>query len=158
MDDKFDFIKEAISKTSYKDDIAFKDNENKAISVVELLKLMFTFNIKRYLDDASAPTPAYSAKASVFKDFKKELSTGDNIYLKLAPQLPKLVELYETIQSELPEKYKDFKKENGSGASFGRVRGVTAGEAHSNIYSDFTKKELNYEISAGFLLPIFWSF
>lgn len=159
LDDKFDFIKEAISETSFKNDVAFKDNENKPISVVELLKLLFTFNIKRYPDDSSAPTPAYSAKASVFKDFKKELATDDNIYLKLAPQLPKLVELYETIQRELPEKYKAFKEETGSKASFGRVRGVTSGyESRSNIYSDFTNKELNYEISAGFLLPIFGAF
>lgn len=159
LDDKFDFIKNAVKSQPYNDDIAFKDNENKPIPVVELLKLMFTFNIKRYPDDSSAPTPAYSAKASVFKDFKKELETDDNIYFKLAPELPKLVELYEIIQKEMPQKYNDFKAENGSKGSFGRVRGVTSSQDSKNkFYSDFTNSEISYEISAGFLLPIFGAF
>ena len=159
LDDKFDFIKKSVETQPYKDDIAFKDNENKSIPVVELLKLMFIFNIKRYPDDSSAPTPAYSAKASVFKDFRKELETDNNIYVKLAPQLPKLVELYETIQKEMPKKYNEFKAENGSKGSFGRVRGVTSSqENHSKFYSDFTHSEIPYEISTGFLLPIFGAF
>ena len=159
LDDKFDFIKKSVETQPYKDDIAFKDNENKSIPVVELLKLMFIFNIKRYPDDSSAPTPAYSAKASVFKDFRKELETDNNIYVKLAPQLPKLVELYETIQKEMPKKYNEFKAENGSKGSFGRVRGITSSqENHSRFYSDFTHSEIPYEISTGFLLPIFGAF
>lgn len=159
LDDKFDFIKKSVETQPYKDDIAFKDNENKPIPVVDLLKLMFIFNIKRYPDDSSAPTPAYSAKASVFKDFRKELETDNNIYVKLAPQLAKLVELYETIQKEMPKKYNDFKAENGSKGSFGRVRGVTSSqESKTKFYSDFTHSEIPYEISAGFLLPIFGAF
>ncbi|MEZ7740418.1 AIPR family protein [Gemella sanguinis] len=159
LDDKFDFIKKSVETQPYKDDIAFKDNENKPIPVVELLKLMFIFNIKRYPDDSSAPTPAYSAKASVFKDFKKELETNNNIYVKLAPQLTKLVELYETIQKEMPKKYNDFKAENGSKGSFGKVRGVTSSQENkTKFYSDFTHSEIPYEISAGFLLPIFGAF
>ena len=159
LDDKFDFIKKSVETQPYKDDIAFKDNENKSIPVVELLKLMFIFNIKRYPDDSSAPTPAYSAKASVFKDFRKELETDNNIYVKLAPQLPKLVELYETIQKEMPKKYNEFKAEHGSKGSFGRVRGITSSqENHSRFYSDFTHSEIPYEISTGFLLPIFGAF
>ena len=159
LDDKFDFVKEAISEMPFKDDVAYKDNENKPIPVVELLKLMFMFNIKRYPDDSSAPTQAYSAKASVFKDFKKELSCEDNIYLSLSPLLPKLVELYECIQIEMPQKYKEFKEENGFKGSFGRVRGVTsAQENKSTFYSDFTRETIPYEISSGFLLPIFGAF
>ena len=159
LDDKFDFIKKAVESQPYKDEIAFKDNENKPIPIVELLKLMFTFNIKRYPDDSSAPTPAYSAKASVFKDFRKELETDNNIYVKLAPELPKLVELYELIQKEMPQKYNEFKAENGSKGSFGRVRGVTSGQdSKSKFYSDFTHSEIPYEISTGFLLPIFGAF
>ncbi|MFI3888275.1 AIPR family protein, partial [Streptococcus parauberis] len=133
LDDKFDFVKKALEEQSYKDEIAYKDNENKPIPIVELLKLMFTFNIKRYPDDSSAPTPAYSAKASVFKDFRKELSSEDNIYVKLAPQLPKFVELYEIIQKEMPQKYLEFKAENGSRGSFGRVRGVTSGQDNQTV-------------------------
>lgn len=157
LDDKFGFIKDAIQDEVYANEVSFKDNENKPIPIADLLKLMFTFNIKRYKDDSTAPTPAYSAKASVFKDFKKEYDSEDNIYLKLAKELPKFVELYEVIQKELPEKYNRFKNEDGKNASFGKVRGVTP-SGKTEYHTDFTYTPIDYEISNGFLLPIYGAF
>lgn len=155
LDDKFDFVKEAIKNEVYANDIAFKDNDNKRIPIIELLKLMFAFNIKRFPDDSSAPVSAYSAKHSVFKDYKKEFDSNPNIYEQLALQLPKFVELYEKIQSELPGKYQEFKSEEGKTGRFGSVRGV---ESNGNFSTLFTQKTLTHEISIGFILPIFGAF
>ncbi|MFI3886735.1 abortive phage infection protein, partial [Streptococcus parauberis] len=59
----------------------------------------------------------------------------------------------------MPQKYLEFKAENGSRGSFGRVRGVTSGQDNQTVfYSDFSHIEVPYEISAGFLLPIFGAF
>lgn len=158
LDDKFDFVKDAIRNEAYANDIAFKDNDNKRIPIIELLKLMFAFNIKRFPDDSSAPVSAYSAKHSVFKDYKKEYDGekdhGEtNIYKQLALQLPKLVELYEKIQSELPGKYIEFKMEEGRNGRFGSVRGVEA-----NGTTLFTQQALSHETPIGFILPIFGAF
>lgn len=161
LDNKFGFIKDAIKKESYSNNVAFKDNDNKEIRIAELLKLMFSFNIKRFPDDSSAPVSAYSGKAAVFRDYKKEFdkySIGDidyNIYELLAPHLHKLVQLYELIQIELPEKYQDFKEEEGKKGKFGGVRGV---EGTGKFTTDFTKQKINYQISTGYLLPIFGAF
>ncbi|HCT0339620.1 TPA: AIPR family protein, partial [Staphylococcus pseudintermedius] len=171
LDDKFGFIKDAIKNESYANDIAYKDNDDKDIRIAELLKLMFAFNIKRFPDDSSAPVSAYSGKAAVFRDFKKEYEDSDsdkkdknrnnngiekyNIYESLAPHLPKLVELYEKIQLELPSKYKEFKADEGSKGVFGNVRGI---EGSGNFKTDFTKNKIQYQISVGFLLPIFGAF
>lgn len=160
LDDKFDFIKEVIKHEVYADDVAYKDNDNKRIPIIELLKLMFAFNIKRYPDDGSAPVAAYSGKASVFKDYKKafvdkEEKEEPNIYEQLALQLPKLVELYEKIQTELPEKYQEFKQEEGKTGRFGSLRGV---ENEGNYSTLYTQKTIPYEISIGFILPIFGAF
>lgn len=155
LDDKFDFVKEAIKNEIYANDIAFKDNDNKRIPIIELLKLMFAFNIKRYPDDSSAPVSTYSAKHSVFKDYKKEFDSNPNIYKQLALQIPKLVELYEKIQTELPGKYQEFKNEDGKTGRFGSVRGV---ENNGDFSTLFTQKTLSYEISIGFILPIFGAF
>lgn len=155
LDDKFDFVKDAISNELYSDQIAYKDNDNKPIQIAELLKLMFAFNIKRYPNDSGAPVSAYSGKAAVFRDYKKEFEEDDNIYKKLAPELPTLVHLYEIIQMELPEKYQEFKREDGKNARFGSVRGI---EGAGSFTTDFNKKPISYEISVGFLLPIFGAF
>ncbi|MFR6600069.1 MAG: hypothetical protein ACLUSV_03035 [Streptococcus sp.] len=74
---------------------------------------MFTFNIKRFPDDSNAPVSAYSGKQAVFKDYQKEFGSDSNIYEKLAPFLPDLVDLYELIQRELPNKYQEYKNAEG---------------------------------------------
>ncbi|MFR6453200.1 MAG: AIPR family protein [Streptococcus sp.] len=155
LDDKFDLIKESISNEKYSSDIAYKDNENKRVPIAELLRLMFTFNIKRFPDDSNAPVSAYSGKQAVFKDYQKEFGSDSNIYEKLAPFLPDLVDLYELIQRELPNKYQEYKNAEGKNAAFGRIRGV---EGSGNYLTDFTQQTINYNISTGFLMPIFGSF
>ena len=98
---------------------------------------------------------AYSGKQAVFKDYQKEFGSDSNIYEKLAPFLPDLVDLYELIQRELPNKYQEYKNAEGKNAAFGRIRGV---EGSGNYLTDFTQQTINYNISTGFLMPIFGSF
>ncbi|TBX37184.1 AIPR family protein [Lactiplantibacillus paraplantarum] len=156
LDEKFDFIKAAIANESYANDVAYKDNDNKRIPISNLLKLLFAFNIKRYSDDSQAPVSAYSGKAVVFKDYKKEYSTDSNIYSMLAPQLPKLVDLYEIIQKEIGTKYQQFKRdEEGKKAKFGLVRGV---EKRGTSTTDYKQDLMDYDVSTGFLMPIFGAF
>ncbi|MGE7954959.1 AIPR family protein [Lysinibacillus xylanilyticus] len=155
LDNKFDIIKNAIGTESYCSDIAYKDNDNKRIPIVEFIKLMFAFNIKRYPDDSGAPVAAYSGKAVVFKDYKDEYDEANNIYKELVTLLPKLVELYEKIQAELPIKYQEFKKEDGKNGRFGLLRGVEGAGSYTTL---FNQKPISHEISVGFLLPIFGAF
>lgn len=161
LDDKFEIVKNAIQPEKYADDVAYKDNDDKRIPVVELLKLMFMLNIKRFPDDSTAPVQAYSAKASVFKDYRKEFDKKDNIYLKLAPLLPKLVTLYEKIVVDLPKKYNEFKSNEVKNPKFGGVKGIEVSDKSKNkrkyklLFTDETTK---YDISTGFILPIFGAF
>ena len=155
LDDKFDLIKDSLLNEQYASDIAYKDNENKRIPIAELLRLMFTFNIKRFPDDSNAPVSAYSGKQAVFKDYQKEFGTDSNIYKKLSPFLPDLVDLYELIQKELPNKYQEYKNSEGKNAAFGKIRGV---EDSGSYLTDFTQQSINYNISTGFLMPIFGAF
>lgn len=155
LDDKFGFIKDALKNESYANDIAYKDNDNKRIPVADLLKLLFAFNIQRFPNDSQAPVSAYSGKAAVFKDFKKQYETSPNIYRLLAPELPKLVELYEIIQKEISLKYQTYKEKEGKKSKFGGVRGV---ENNRSLVTDFTESKAPYNVPTGFLMPIFGAF
>jgi hypothetical protein len=155
LDDKFGKIKNAISNEKYSIDVAYKDNDDKRIQILEFLKLMFAFNIDKYPDDSGAPVSSYSGKANVFKDYKNEYDKENNIYNLLADELVKLVELYEIIYKEMPVKYQEYKKENGEHSKFGRIRGI---QGRGDYKTPFTESKVQYEISAGFLLPIFGSF
>lgn len=153
LENKFDIIKRAISNESFADEVAYKDNDNKRIPIIEILKLLFAFNIKKYPDDSSAPVSAYSGKAAVFKDYKNEYDNESNIYEELAKQIPKLVKLYELILKEMPDKYRAFK--TGKGNEFGTVRGI---EGAGNFKTLFTESAIAYEVSTGYLMPIFGAF
>ncbi|MCG4847053.1 hypothetical protein L0P07_19405, partial [Blautia faecis] len=60
------------------------------------------------------PISAYSGKANVLKDYLENYDrkvdgkiekNNDNPYLKIAPLLPKITELYDTIEKEMPTAY-----------------------------------------------------
>lgn len=156
LDNKFGFIKEILDSQSYGAEIAYKDNDTeKSIGIIEILKLLFVYNIKRFPDDSSVPTSAYSAKASVFKDYRNEYEANENIYKKLAPFIPSLVELYELIEMEMPRMYQAYKAEEGKTARFGAIRGVISDKTYLTSY---TKKEISYLIPVGYIMPIFGAF
>lgn len=155
LDDKFDNIKAAIAGQPYEDYIAYKDNENKPIHVIELLRLMYAFDINKYPDDSAAPIQSYSGKAQVFKRYKQVFETP--FYRALANQIPMLIDLYDLIERELPEKYIDYKKSMGiNSPRFGGVRGIECSAKESK--TAFLANDINYSVSSGYIYPIFGAF
>lgn len=108
LEDSFEDVRSAIQNESYADLIAYKDNDTKPISISELLRLMYAFDIKKYPDDNMAPIQSYSGKAQVFKRYKEAYDT--KFYRSLTKQLPVLVRLYDTIEKEIGMKYNEYKK------------------------------------------------
>ena len=155
LDDNLDDIKSAIAGQVYADLIAYKDNENKPIHVSELLRLMYAFDIDKYPDDSAAPVQSYSGKAQVFKRYKQAFETP--FYKSLTKHLTTLVELYDIIERELPEKYKEYKKAQGvANPRFGSVRGI---ESLCNpTTTEFLATPTNYSVSSGYIYPIFGAF
>lgn len=155
LDDKFEDIKSAISNQPYASQIAYKDNENKPIHVSELLRLMYAFDIAKYPDDSVAPVQSYSGKAQVFKRYKQAFETP--FYKSLTKQLPTLVKLYDIIECELPEKYKEYKKAQGvANPRFGSVRGIES--LDNPTKTEFLATPINYSVSSGYIYPIFGAF
>ena len=155
LDDKFENVKEAIFGQPYADQIAYKDNEDKPIHISELLRLVYAFDIEKYPDDNAAPVQSYSGKTQVFKRYRDAFETP--LYQALVKQLPLLVELYDTIERELPEKYKDYKKGMGvSPPRFGSVRGIETLESETT--TEFLSIPTKYSVSSGYIYPIFGAF
>lgn len=155
LDDKFDFVKNEILNEPYSNDVAYKDNESKRLPVVELLKLLYAFNVFKFPDGNSAPTQAYSSKAAVFKAIKDDIdnNNGEN-YSNLSKLLPRLVKLYDKIELDLKNKYKEV---NDKGR-FGALRGVEVAKEGKHFTSYFLENNTEYKIAAGFILPIFGAF
>lgn len=155
LEDSFEDVRKAIADESYAGDIAYKDNENKPINISELLRLMYAFDIKKYPDDKQAPTQSYAFKAQVFKRYKEMYDSP--FYRSLTKQLPTLVKLYDLIEQEVSSKYNEYKKDLGfSQPHFGNVKGVEYVERGAE--TAFLKKKTMYNVSAGYIYPIFGAF
>ena len=154
LDDNFLFVQEAISGQPYENKIAYKDNDNKPIHVSELIRLMFAFDVDKYPDDNTAPIQSYSGKAQVFKHYKQAFETP--FYKSLTMQLPTLVNLYDIIEREIPEKYKEYKKAQGVNPRFGNVKGIEA--LDKSTKTEFLKTPTKYSVSSGYIYPIFGAF
>lgn len=156
LDDKFENIKNVIKNQVYADRVAFKDNEDKDLHVCELLKLMYAVDKEKYPDDNLAPIQSYSGKAQVFKRYRD--AYNGFFYKALVKHIPKLVLLYDTIEKEIPDRYKEYKKANGvNKPSFGNVRGIETPKS-GKAKTTFLKKRTDYTVSAGYIYPIFGAF
>lgn len=154
LDNSFDYIRKAISGQPYANKIAYKDNENNPIHVSELIRLLYAFDIDKYPDDNSAPTQSYSGKAQVFKRYREAYETP--FYKSLTNQLPKLVELYDTIEKEVSQKYNEYKKASGTAnPRFGSVTGI---EPSDNAKTFFLANDMTYNTSTGYIFPILGAF
>lgn len=155
LDNKFDFVKEAVKDEPYANDIAIKDNSKERLQIVELLKLLFTYNIYRFSDSKDSPTQAYSGKAYVFKDIKADLDNGTGYYHNLAKLLPELVRLYDRIELDFRNKYLEY---NPSG-KFGAVRGIEKKKDGKDPFKTlFLEKDTDYKVASGYILPVFGAF
>uniref|UniRef100_UPI0040289A7B AIPR family protein n=2 Tax=Megasphaera sp. TaxID=2023260 RepID=UPI0040289A7B len=157
LDDNFVDVKSAISNELYSNNIAYKDNENKDINVSELLRLMYAFDIEKYPDDSTAPVQSYSGKAQVFKRYKEAFA--NQFYKTLTKKIPVLTNLYDLIEYELPSFYKAYKEKAGiKNSRFGSVKGVESLQNGKTIKTSFLHYDQTYNISAGFIYPIFGAF
>ena len=78
-------------------------------------------------------------------------------YRSLTKQLPTLVKLYDLIEQEVSSKYNEYKKDLGfSQPHFGNVKGVEYVERGAE--TAFLKKKTMYNVSAGYIYPIFGAF
>ena len=171
LGERFEFIKNAIADQSYSGNIAYKDNDNeKPTPVSELLKLMYAFNIDRFADASMVPVAAYSGKTTVFRDFQREWDehhanvnkngkeveapSESNVYLQLAPMLPDFVKLYERIQEDMPRRLEQYRKEHRKKA----VALPDTGKRGGNAKTLFTRQPIDYDVPAGYIMPIFGAF
>ena len=115
---------------------------------------MFAFDIKRFPDDRTAPIQSYSGKAQATKRYAEAFNGA--FYKALTKELPMLVKLYDKIEEQLVEKYKEYKKQQGVGIPRpGAVKGIDLKE---NATTQFLHSKIDHVISVGYIYPIFGAF
>jgi len=109
--DRFEWIKDVLNKTDFGDLVGYKENEDKPISVVEVITYMTLFHPKfqgpsdgRGLDH---PVVAYTSKQKCLDMYRQEFSDSNKPssdgYLKLQPVLLDILKLVDAIHLQAGE-------------------------------------------------------
>ena len=68
--------------------------------------------------------------------------------------MPILVELYEKIEEDIPNKYREYKKEcDNKKGQYGKVRGIS-----NDGETTYTHTPISYDTPNGYIMPIFGAF
>lgn len=156
---KFNMIKEAIDNESFKDEVAYKENEDKDIDVADILTLLYMFNLEKHDNREKVAVSAYSSKQSCVKDYttaydKYENNQKSNPYYKMKNVMTDIFKLYDLVETSMARKYREV----NSGGVYGRVKGVEVPKSETKFKSKFYNKNMDHRTPKGFLYPIVGAF
>ncbi len=157
LEDRFDLIKDSIKDEPFKDKVYFKENAAGDIDVADIISLLTMFNLDRYPNIETFPIIAYSGKKKCIDYYisahKESGETNENPYYKMKPIMVDIFKLYDMLEKNIGEYYKQ-KCPNGR---FGSVKGVSSPKGDMQYKSKFYSNNIDYQTSAGFLYPIIGS-
>lgn len=156
---KFNMIKESIESEPFKDDIAYKENEDKDIDVADILTILYMYNLEKHDNREKMAVSAYSSKQTCVKDYtsafdKYEDNIENNPYYKMKDVMIDIFKLYDLIETSMARKYREV----NNGGAYGRVKGVEVPKSETKFKSKFYKKSMDHRTPKGFLYPIVGAF
>ena len=158
LEKKFDPIKAFLPKYIC-ENIAFKQNETKRISVETILSIFTCFDISKYNGVDNQPISSYTQKSSCINSYIKYFDedekngTTNNPYIKMGPIAEKILMLYDRIEKNYPKYYKAAYQ----GGKFGALKGIGY-KAGKKFKTELYDEETDYSIPKGLILPILSSF
>lgn len=155
LKNNFQFIKDFLCDEPFKDNIAYKDNDDKDIDIKYIISMLFMFNIDRLSSNDSAPVQACSGSQSCMKDFletykKFETEISKNPYYRLKNIIVDIFKVHDKLQKNIGVYYQQYFN-NGR---YGQVKGVSASKNKSTFYQE----TIDYISPKGFVFPILGSF
>lgn len=133
LEEKFDYLKAAVSGKPYADKIAYKQNSQNPVDIREIISLMTVFDCQSFnpVDPDSQPIVAYSQKESCLNRFIDEINPKNQLpyasrYKALKPILCQLLELSDYVKSKIPEIWNSGTEQKGRiGTKLKKRKGVT---------------------------------
>ena len=158
LENRFQIIKDVIANTPFDKRVFFKENDERDIDVCDILAILNMFNIDRYNNMDEFPITSYSGKKKCVDYYidshKKYGDTVQNPYVKMAPIMIKIFELYDAIEKNIPNYY----KKKNSGGRYGALKGVTTSKIDHPLKTKFFQKSMEFGSPTGFIYPILGSF
>ncbi len=146
---RFDWIKDLLKDEPYYAQIAFRENEEGAFDIREILGIMTMFNIEQFPGQTDNPKIAYTSKAKCLQLYKDQ----EDSYKNLKPLFKDILQLYDLIQLEARDLYNESK--GGKAGALAFYRKKARGGGHQLIFSG---EQTKYKLYDGALYPILGAF
>lgn len=154
---RFNIIKNVLSEEPYYKNIFFEENAEGNIDVCELLAILRMFDIDYYPDSDSFPTTSYNAKAAHVKyyleQYEKYADGSNNPFVKLQPIMKDVFNLYDKLECNIAEYY----REKNPKGRYGATKGVGVASEGKPYRAKFSERDIEYSTPKSFLLPILGS-
>ncbi|MBK5482676.1 AIPR family protein [Peribacillus sp. TH16] len=156
LEGKFDFIKEALKKECFYDNISWTENEDGDISINFIIQVLTTFN--HSLPDKSMRktySGAGSCETAYINEYNKNVKNyqQDNVYYKLTTLYSKIFKLVDHILVNFPSIYNKHGYESERG-NFGKLKGVTFKQDYFPLLFTENNKRISYKIPNSLFFPI----
>ncbi len=144
LEGKFEWVKEALKGMPYAGQIAYKQNEEGAYDIRDILSFMTLFNVKKF-SNTKHPKEAYISKARCL-----DLYADDEVSFKmLKPILKDILSLHDYVHVEGRSRYNE-----ATGGRSGAMTGVYKTRKRGKFQFIFTGEESEKKLHDGTLYPI----
>lgn len=156
LEGKFDFVKDALKKELFYNNIAWVENDDGDISINYIIQILTAFN--KNLSHKSMPrtySGAGSCETSYIKEFDSNVNNNqtNNVYYKLTNLYPQIFKLVDHILVSFPAVYNKNGYESERG-NFGKLKGITYKQDYFPLLFTPDNKRTSYKIPNALFFPI----
>lgn len=139
LEGRFDWVKEALKKESYANQISYKQNEEGKFDIREILGIMTLFNVKKF-EYPKQPKEAYVSKAKCLDLYESDPDS----FKMLNPLLIDILYLYDYVHLKSRKRYNDV-----MGGRAAAMTGVYATKKRGDYEFIFIGNEEARKVSGG---------
>lgn len=145
LEGKFEWVKETLKGMPYADEIAYKQNEDAAYDIREVLGILTLFNVNKF-SKTKHPKEAYVSKAKCLNLYLEDPDS----FMMLRPILKDILYLHDYVHVRGKKRYNEEK-----GGSAGKMKGVyTEKRKRGKHKLHFMETETDQKLYDGALYPI----
>lgn len=138
LDNRFDFIKEAIKDEPYSERVFYRENDPGNIDIADITAIINMFNIDKYKKFTDVASSGYTQRKVVMSNYIKQHEkygdTEENSFYKLRYILKDIISLYDKLESNFDKYYVE-----GSGMRYGKLPCIKCKENKTKFYNNKVK-------------------
>ncbi|MCY4369407.1 MAG: AIPR family protein [bacterium] len=117
---KFDFLKDELARHGWANRVAWHENDDGVIDVIDVIARLSCFDIETYPDRHTHPVDAYRRKSSMLNRFQ----THPERYERLVPIVRDVLYLHDWIAYDAEQRWRAVGGAAGTGSNYGRLEMV----------------------------------